>query len=589
MAVIQQLAQLEAAQLVRRAEDVDPSYQFKHALTQDRAYASLLKSQRIELHRRTALAYEQLYSQQLDEFAALLAHHFAEAGEDAKTIEYATRAGAAAMRVFANTEAVAFYSQAVQVAKRAAAAGSTSLRDLYLTLGRAYELCNNYDAALRTYEEMAALARERGDQPMELGSLMARGIIHSIPSVHFNTAKAQAMLDQAMRLAQQLGDRPAEAKVLWTLMLWYSHTGVTYDQALDCGERSLAIARELNLQEQLAYTLNDICQLYVFNGQLEQGKAANQEARQMWQAMNNLPMLADDLGYETMTHALAAEYPEAIASSRAHLELSQKIGSRWGEAFSQTWVGPAYVELGLIEGAIAAMESAVRAGENVFTPPLAITRAELAWLLGELGDLARGIQLARLAQTVSKEAFPTMLLATSGILCRLLIQSGDIDAAKAVLDEASTHPDFETVMPLFDASIALAVAELALARGDFARAVSLSDAFIAKRRRLKLPARLPAALLINARAHLAQSDLDSAARALTAARQLAEAQSARWMLWRILAATSQVEARRGNAAHARNLLAQAREPLAYVVAHTPQEFRASFLNLPNVREVLQAQ
>ena len=118
MALIQQLAQLEAAQLVRRAQDDELAYQFKHALTQDSAYASLLKSQRSALHRRAAQAYEELYTDQLDEFAALLAHHYAEAGDDAKTLEYATRAGDAAAQRFANPEARGYYAQALEALAR---------------------------------------------------------------------------------------------------------------------------------------------------------------------------------------------------------------------------------------------------------------------------------------------------------------------------------------------------------------------------------------------------------------------------------------------------------------------------------------
>ena len=125
-----------------------------------------------------------------------------------------------------------------------------------------------------------------------------------------------------------------------------------------------------------------------------------------------------------------------------------------------------------------------------------------------------------------------------------------------------------------------------MARGDFARAASLSEAFAAKRRRLRLPLHLPDALHLKARAQWAQGNLDQTARALTEARQVAEAQGARWMLWRILATMSEVETQRGNAAHARTLRAQAREPLNYIVAHMPQEFHARFLNLPDVRAVM---
>src|SRR5919202_2943793 len=107
-----ELAQLEDAQLVRRAAEEELAYLFKHALTQETAYESLLHKRRRELHLQVAQVIEQLYPKQLDEYAARLAQHYAEAGDDAKTLEYATRAGDIAARVYANAEAIAQYSLA---------------------------------------------------------------------------------------------------------------------------------------------------------------------------------------------------------------------------------------------------------------------------------------------------------------------------------------------------------------------------------------------------------------------------------------------------------------------------------------------
>src|SRR5712692_5136526 len=91
-----QITQLENAQLVRRTDDPEPAYLFKHTLTQETAYESMLLKKHREIHLRVARAYEELYADRLDEYAAVLAQHYAETGDDAKTLEYATRAGDAA-------------------------------------------------------------------------------------------------------------------------------------------------------------------------------------------------------------------------------------------------------------------------------------------------------------------------------------------------------------------------------------------------------------------------------------------------------------------------------------------------------------
>jgi tetratricopeptide (TPR) repeat protein len=587
MTLDQLLDKLETTQIVNRVSDVEAAYQFKHTLTQETVYRSLLRAKRRETHGQVARTYEELYADRLDEYAPVLAQHYAEAGDDAKTLVYAMRAGDAAARISAHAEAVVFYSQALQIAKSASAPDPSPLSDLYLKLGRVYEVSGNYDAALQRYEEMESLARERGDRNMELGSLMARATVYAIPSIRSGSTEAEALSNRAMSLAQDLGDRPAEAKILWNLMLAYSRISLRYEQALNYGERSLAIAREMNLQEQLAYTLNDLSVIYVSTGQLERGKVANQEARQMWQAMNNLPMLSDNLGYKTMTHTAAAEYQEAVTSSLAHLELSRKISSLWGEAFSQAWVGTAYTELGFIDRAIAVMENAIQLGEKVFPPTLVMTRADLAMLLGRLGDLDRGINLARLAHDKAKVAFSVARSWSGGVLGRLLIARSDLDAAEAVIRESSAGIDVETIVPPFDASIVLALGELALARRADANAISISEAFVAKRRRLKLPSYLPTMMYLNARVHLAQGNLDQAARVLAQAHQLAEAQGARWSLWRILATLSEVQTRCGNANEARQARTAAHEQIDFIVKHTPVELRESFLGLPQVRAVME--
>jgi hypothetical protein len=107
------LTQLETAQLVRRIGEEEATYMFKHTLTQDAAYQSLLIKQRREIHRLTAQAYEILYADRLDEFAPIIAQHCAGAEDDAKAVEYSIRAGDVAARIFANTEARLHYHRAL--------------------------------------------------------------------------------------------------------------------------------------------------------------------------------------------------------------------------------------------------------------------------------------------------------------------------------------------------------------------------------------------------------------------------------------------------------------------------------------------
>jgi predicted ATPase len=63
-------------------------YIFKHALTQEVAYGSLLKQRRKELHGRIGQEIEALYSDRLEEHYEVLAHHYEQSGNTAKAIDY---------------------------------------------------------------------------------------------------------------------------------------------------------------------------------------------------------------------------------------------------------------------------------------------------------------------------------------------------------------------------------------------------------------------------------------------------------------------------------------------------------------------
>ena len=95
------------------------SYRFKHALVQEAAYDSLLKSSRQALHRRAAA----ILVEQSDHAAAapeVIAHHFTEAGLDDLAIEWWGEAGDQALRRSAFQEAIAHFGRAIAVADKGA-------------------------------------------------------------------------------------------------------------------------------------------------------------------------------------------------------------------------------------------------------------------------------------------------------------------------------------------------------------------------------------------------------------------------------------------------------------------------------------
>jgi len=110
------LAQLEDSELVfRSGEPPNARYTFKHALVQDTAYESLLKSRRQILHQRIAETLREKFPDVVDAEPELLAHHFTQAGLTGPAIEYWGKAGDLALRRSAFKEAIAHLGKAIDM------------------------------------------------------------------------------------------------------------------------------------------------------------------------------------------------------------------------------------------------------------------------------------------------------------------------------------------------------------------------------------------------------------------------------------------------------------------------------------------
>jgi predicted ATPase len=95
----------------------DTEFTFKHALTHDVAYKSLLTKRRRLLHERTASAIETLYAQRLEDHYPEMARHFANGGNSEKAIEYLKLAGEQASRRSANSQAIQHLNAALELLK----------------------------------------------------------------------------------------------------------------------------------------------------------------------------------------------------------------------------------------------------------------------------------------------------------------------------------------------------------------------------------------------------------------------------------------------------------------------------------------
>jgi predicted ATPase len=106
---------VEAELLYQRGLLPQATYLFKHALIQDAAYQSLLRSTRQQYHQRIAQVLEAQFPEAAETQPELLAHHYTEAGLNGQAVRYWQQAGQRALERSAQTEAISHLTRGIEM------------------------------------------------------------------------------------------------------------------------------------------------------------------------------------------------------------------------------------------------------------------------------------------------------------------------------------------------------------------------------------------------------------------------------------------------------------------------------------------
>ena len=173
-------------------------YVFKHALTQEVAYNSVLVERRRQLHERTAAALETLHASSIEEHLAELAHHYVRSANLDKALEYLTRAGQQALNRSAFAEAMGHTRAGLALIPELPAEPQRGHREFELLtmLVTAATALEGWDSAQTSEgrDRMVALARTSGDEVELATALIGAWADHL----------AAGRYEQSLEMAQQM-------------------------------------------------------------------------------------------------------------------------------------------------------------------------------------------------------------------------------------------------------------------------------------------------------------------------------------------------------------------------------------------------
>lgn len=361
------LAELRRREFIVPGQDANAQeYSFKHNLTLDVAYNSLLIAQRKTLHRQIGEAVEAEFPERLEELAAVLAHHFEQAESHARAVYYLTRAGQRAARLYANAEAVAYYQRAIVLAAEANVPCAAQL-SAQQGLGDVYNLIGAYASGVAHYEQAlrcANVPQERAVLDRKLGDVYTRW---------GKSEQALACFEAGLHEMRDVLDAAETAHIYTGMGLVYYRRG-ELDAALQLGELALDLMERTGDEWGIAQACNNLGIVHGQRGDAEQAIAYHHRCLSLWEKLgdsNGIAAAHNNLGLVLQQQG---DWEQAARHFETSLKRGEKVGNRHGLAFTYDNLGQVYQKLGRTPEAMECLKKAVtilfEIGESKIVPEM---------------------------------------------------------------------------------------------------------------------------------------------------------------------------------------------------------------------------
>jgi len=334
--LLQWIKELINAQLV--VEETSERFAFRHALTRQAIYTSLLARERKMLHRLIAQTSETIYEKSIVAHIGDIAYHFYEAGVWIKALSYSRRAGERALALFTPQAAVEQLNRALYSASQLASPADSSL---HRVRGRAYELLGNFESARLDYFTSLEIATNNGDKKSIWNTLVALGFHFSA----YDYAKAGFYFQEALLVATALNHATLEAHSLNRIGNWLVNIGEP-DKGLANHHKALDIFTTNNDRYGMAETYDHLGMASGQSGNIVNAVKFYGQAVHFFRELNNLvgltTSLASRASYQTLAwnetvYAVVEPEVQVIQALGEALRLSQQMGAPSSEAFVE-WI-----------------------------------------------------------------------------------------------------------------------------------------------------------------------------------------------------------------------------------------------------------
>ncbi|MBU0705383.1 MAG: tetratricopeptide repeat protein [Chloroflexi bacterium] len=328
--------------LEKRVQAGEQVYAFRHVITQETIYRSLLRSQRPGLHRTVAESIEALYATDLTNQAEVLALHYDRARVRDKAMRYTLLSGDRARERFANREAIEYYSQALQLSQHLGQCQAERWQAV-VGLGLVEQHIGEYEDAIACYQ--AALDEWEKAPPEARAQVFLR--LGQVWNRRGDMQEADEGLHKALAQIDQADDAlPALRAQVYSELGVLSRRRGDLTAAQKWLEQGLALVSDSEHYDVLSSILNRLGGVHYNRGKWEEATECVERALELRQRLGDVVGSARSLNNLGILKHTSGDWDGALIDFERAVELHERIGEAEALSLSYSNLGKLYTERG---------------------------------------------------------------------------------------------------------------------------------------------------------------------------------------------------------------------------------------------------